>query len=338
VVEELVNDAVQRQYTYGLQLISENQLISNTWTASFYETDGAGNVRQLTNSAGAVTDSYEYDAFGNEVNSTGSTSNNYLYRGEQWDPDLGAYYLRHRYYNPVTGRFLSADSLANKGQRRYEYAAADPVNGMDPTGNEDIIEYALLIHFPPPILWHPKLDWCGLPIVGSYLPGCDKPGPGAPPPPPPPCNINQPNCCPQCFAQLKYRSVYALGVNTGKNHAFWYVGDGTGSTEIIDAGPADPDCSPYHRCGLLIDWPPFGPSGHYREDNPGAATAWTAPQSNQLSTEVFFLEFSAATWNSNNPNTWYVIDGAPNSNTFAHDMANDAGFTNVTAPPSAPGW
>jgi hypothetical protein len=77
--------------------------------------------------------------------------------------------------------------LANKGQRRYEYAAADPVNGMDPTGNEDIVEWALLIHFPPLILWHPKLDWCGLPIVGSYLPGCGKPGPGALPPPPPPC-------------------------------------------------------------------------------------------------------------------------------------------------------
>ena len=35
------------------------------------------------------TDTYEYDAFGNLVNSTGTTPNNYLYRGEQYDPDLG---------------------------------------------------------------------------------------------------------------------------------------------------------------------------------------------------------------------------------------------------------
>ena len=60
----------------------------------------------------------------------------YLYRGEQYDPDLSMYYLRARYYNPVTGRLLSSDPLAGEGQRRYEYANADPVDGMDPSGRE----------------------------------------------------------------------------------------------------------------------------------------------------------------------------------------------------------
>jgi hypothetical protein len=50
---------VQREYTYGLQWISENQVISSVWTPSFYGYDGFGNVRQLTNAAGAVTDTYE---------------------------------------------------------------------------------------------------------------------------------------------------------------------------------------------------------------------------------------------------------------------------------------
>jgi len=40
VVDELVNGAVTRTYTYGRQLISENQLISGTWTPSFYGYDG----------------------------------------------------------------------------------------------------------------------------------------------------------------------------------------------------------------------------------------------------------------------------------------------------------
>jgi RHS repeat-associated protein len=57
----------------------------------------------------AVMDNYNYDAFGNKLNSTGTTPNNYLYRGEQYDSDLGLYYLRARYYNPATGRFLSRD-------------------------------------------------------------------------------------------------------------------------------------------------------------------------------------------------------------------------------------
>jgi RHS repeat-associated protein len=197
VVEETVNNVVQRQYTYGLQLISENQVVGNTWTVSFYGVDGAGSVRQLTNSNGVVTDTYEYDAFGNEVSSTGTTPNNYLYRSEQWDPDLGAYYLRARYYNPLTGRFLSADPEAGQGQRSYEYAGADPVNGLDPSGNEAIVEFALLQFYPCRLSVHFP-GFCGLPLAGgASLPGCG--GPGAPSPPKPPCNPNDKNCCKKCF-------------------------------------------------------------------------------------------------------------------------------------------
>jgi hypothetical protein len=100
VVDELVGGAVQRQYTDGLQRISQNQVISGTWTPSFYEYDGGGSVRQLTNLAGAVTDTYAYDAFGNKITSTGSTPNNYLDRAEQYDPDLNFYYL----YAPTSTR------------------------------------------------------------------------------------------------------------------------------------------------------------------------------------------------------------------------------------------
>jgi YD repeat-containing protein len=67
VIDELTGASVTRTYTYGLQRISEDQVISNTWTPSFYGYDGGGNVRQLTNSARTVTDTYEYDAFGNSV-------------------------------------------------------------------------------------------------------------------------------------------------------------------------------------------------------------------------------------------------------------------------------
>ena len=72
---------VTRTYTYGLQRISQNLSPAvtgnSTWTPSFYVYDGAGSVRQLTNSAGVVTDEYEYDAYGNSFTKTGSTPNNY---------------------------------------------------------------------------------------------------------------------------------------------------------------------------------------------------------------------------------------------------------------------
>jgi RHS repeat-associated protein len=129
--------AVSRTYTYGLQRISQVQIANNE--LSYYQYDGGGSVRQLTNSSGVMTDSYEYDAFGNSFTKTGTTPNNYLYRGEQYDSDLGLYYLRARYYNPTTGRFLSRDpinhALKNSNDlHRYLYADGDPVNGFDPTG------------------------------------------------------------------------------------------------------------------------------------------------------------------------------------------------------------
>ena len=156
VIEELSGPigagVITRTYTYGLQRISENLSPaltgSNVWTPSFYVYDGAGSVRQLTNSAGVVTDEYEYDAYGNSFTKQGTTPNNYLYRGEQYDSDLGLYYLRARYYNPATGTFMSRDPEDGyiddpASLHKYLYANGEPENGFDPTGRGDIITLQL---------------------------------------------------------------------------------------------------------------------------------------------------------------------------------------------------
>ena len=114
---------------------------------SLYGYDGMGSVRTLTNAAGTVTDATDYDAWGNELNTTGSTSNAFLYRGEQYDSDLNLYYLRARYLNPLSGRFISRDldrgKLTDpKTLHKYLYAASDPVNRLDPSGRDSIITYA----------------------------------------------------------------------------------------------------------------------------------------------------------------------------------------------------
>jgi len=149
VVADVVNGQIRRTYTYGLERISELQMVNGAPTASFYQYDGRGTVRLLTNSAGAVTDSYEYDAYGNLFTKQGSTPNNYLYRGEQFDSDLGLYYLRARYYNPNTGRFMSrdpedGDQTDPKTLHKYLYTGGDPVNGWDPTGRAVAVAYSWL--------------------------------------------------------------------------------------------------------------------------------------------------------------------------------------------------
>jgi RHS repeat-associated protein len=139
VVDELQNGAVTRSYSYGLERISETQ----SSTTSFYGYDGHGSVRQLFNSAGTITDTYDYDAFGNLISSTGSTPNNYLFAGEQYDPVLGLYYNRARYLNTTTGRFWTMDSYEGDDEsplslHKYLYANASPTYFADPSGHDSV--------------------------------------------------------------------------------------------------------------------------------------------------------------------------------------------------------
>jgi RHS repeat-associated protein len=146
VLDELVNGSVTRTYAFGLQRISQDQLIGGTWTPSFYGYDGHGNVRFLEGATGAVTDTYEYDAFGNLIAGSGATPNRYLFSGEQLDSALHLYYLRARYLNAATGTFLSRDPAEGVifdpvSLHKYLYASANPVNRIDPLGLSDLFEY-----------------------------------------------------------------------------------------------------------------------------------------------------------------------------------------------------
>jgi len=94
---------------------------------------------------------YDYAAFGNLIHSTGTTYNNYLFAGEQFDPDLNLYYNRARYLNTSTGRFWSMDAFEGDDEspislHKYLYAGSDPINNADPSGHgvEDVLVTAAL--------------------------------------------------------------------------------------------------------------------------------------------------------------------------------------------------
>lgn len=68
--------------------------------------------------------------FSSAVNLAESTA----WRTRRIDP-TGFFWLGARYYEPNSGRFLSADPLGHGASwSLYDYAAGDPVNGMDPDG------------------------------------------------------------------------------------------------------------------------------------------------------------------------------------------------------------
>ena len=127
--------SVQAYYTIGADLISQER----DGNVSVYLYDGHGSVTALANESGIVTDTYCYDAFGNLLKSTGSTKNCYRYCGEQFDETTGLYYLRARYMDTSTGRFISQDSYAGSisdpiSLHKYLYANANPVMNSDPSG------------------------------------------------------------------------------------------------------------------------------------------------------------------------------------------------------------
>jgi len=134
-------------YTYGNQLISQTRTGGGT---HFYLTDGQLSTRHLTTSAGLVSDTYTYDAFGATLASAGSTQNMYLYTGEQFDPNMGFYYLRARYYNQATGRFITTDPLQGNifdpvSLHRYLYTNANPVNNRDPSGQLTLTDKLIIL-------------------------------------------------------------------------------------------------------------------------------------------------------------------------------------------------
>ena len=110
-----------------------------------------GDVIALCDSNGAVVARYVYDAWGNHKvlnpDGTENTSAGFIgninpirYRGYYFDKDLGLYWLKTRFYDPQTGRFISPDSVEYLdpetlgGINLYAYCNNNPVMNVDPDG------------------------------------------------------------------------------------------------------------------------------------------------------------------------------------------------------------
>lgn len=127
---------------------SERISVDRDGTTSTYFMDGHGNVRGLTDEEGNVTDTYSYEAYGSILKAQGTTVNDFLYTGEQYNAGTGLYYLRARYMNPQTGTFISMDSYQGDtydpvSLHKYLYANANPVMNTDPTGYFSISEMSI---------------------------------------------------------------------------------------------------------------------------------------------------------------------------------------------------
>ena len=74
---------------------------------------------------------YRYDAFGNQWR--GTQSDPFGYCGEYYDSESRLVYLRKRYYDSASGRFITEDPIKD-GLDWYSYCGCEPVMGIDPSG------------------------------------------------------------------------------------------------------------------------------------------------------------------------------------------------------------
>ncbi|MBP7867294.1 MAG: RHS repeat protein [Acidobacteria bacterium] len=114
-----------------------------THAATFYHFDHLGSTLALTDGAGAVTDAYAYDPRGRLLAHTGSSTQPFTWVGQLGVRQEGAagklYQMRVRYYDAVTGAFLSRDPawpdvLNPVRLNPYQYADGNPVSNADPLG------------------------------------------------------------------------------------------------------------------------------------------------------------------------------------------------------------
>jgi RHS repeat-associated protein len=131
--------AVLARYSDGPN-IDEPLAMLRSGGTSYYDADGLGSAISLSNSAGALVQTYGYDSFGKQTSSSGSLTNAFQYTAREFDAETSLYYYRTRYYAPTVGRFISEDQTGfSAGPNFYDYALNNPVALTDPTGNNPAV-------------------------------------------------------------------------------------------------------------------------------------------------------------------------------------------------------
>jgi len=125
--------------TYLTPLLDENCIMTIPGSPDetyYYYHDGLGSVRNIYDANETSKNSYDYYAFGKELNwsEDQNVPNRYTYTGREWDSESQTYYYRARQYDQAVGRFTGRD--ANVSINLYSYVGNMATIAIDPMGLE----------------------------------------------------------------------------------------------------------------------------------------------------------------------------------------------------------
>ncbi|MCP4403322.1 MAG: hypothetical protein GY801_39190, partial [bacterium] len=131
----------------GTEIRSYGYQPDSTWTTDplflkqengyyFYQNDHLGTPQKLVAQNGTVVWSATYSAFGQANVEVETITNNLRFPGQYYDAETGLHYNFQRYYDPVTGRYVSVDPIGFDGGdvNFYRYGRSKPIDASDPNG------------------------------------------------------------------------------------------------------------------------------------------------------------------------------------------------------------
>jgi len=144
VVERDSRDNVTERYIRSV----DGQLIWNYNRHWWYLFDARGSVTQRVNNTGQVLHSYQFSAFGVEVNPDTNNGNRFRFNGMYYDIHRSEYMTPNRIYSPRRGRWNSPDPLFHalhgnlqdgasgitQAGNLYMFVMHNPIRWIDPTG------------------------------------------------------------------------------------------------------------------------------------------------------------------------------------------------------------
>jgi len=101
----------------------------------YYTIDHLGSPQLVTDTAGVVVWQGEYQPFGGIDLTVGDVANNIRFPGQYFDGESGLHYNWNRFYDPASGRYISADPIGLAGGiNLYAYVEGNPITWLDSSG------------------------------------------------------------------------------------------------------------------------------------------------------------------------------------------------------------
>jgi RHS repeat-associated protein len=132
IAESLPDGTITAEYLY-MGKIRMAKVDVSTGNIYYYLNDRLGTSQLITDDAGTIVWEAGYKPFGGaRVNTNSSVINNFRFPGQYYDQETGLHYNYHRYYDPMTGRYLTPDPIGlDGGINLFSYAKDNPTNFID---------------------------------------------------------------------------------------------------------------------------------------------------------------------------------------------------------------